>query len=56
MTTKEKVLQIVKNNLGGTEDNLYRANMQFGNMSGDDLTKEYGESGRSCGEILRGYE
>lgn len=27
---KEQVLRIIQNDLRGSEDNLYRANMQFG--------------------------
>lgn len=52
---KDKVLQIVKNALGGAEDNLYRANMQFGHMGHEQLKEEYGQSGRTCGDIMQGY-
>ncbi len=52
---KEQVLKIVKNALAGAEDNLYRANMQFGNMSEKELNQEYGQSGRMCGDILHGH-
>lgn len=53
---KKKVLLIVKNALGGAEDNLYRANIQFGKMTNTELLKEYGESGKTCGDILLGYQ
>lgn len=49
-------LKIVKNTLVGAEDNLYRANMQFGKMTSKELAQEYGQSGRTCGEILEEYQ
>lgn len=52
---KNNVLKIVKSALAGAEDNLYRAEMQFGNMTADELGKQYGQSGKTCGEILGGY-
>lgn len=53
---KERVMKIVKSALGGAEDNLYRANMQFGKMTGKELAQEYGQSGRTCSEILEEYQ
>ena len=53
---KDRVLTMVKNALSGAEDNLYRANMQFGKMSAKELEQEYGQSGRTCGEILHVYQ
>ena len=52
---KDRVLQIVRSALCGAEDNLYRANMQFGKMTGKELAQERGQSGRTCGEILEEY-
>ncbi len=52
---KNKVLEIVKNALGGAEDNLYRANLQFGRMTVDELSKEYGQSGNTCEDVMQGY-
>ena len=52
---KEKVLEIVKNKLGGAEDDLARANMQFGSLTTEELDLEYGQSGRTCGEIFHEY-
>ena len=52
---KEDVLNIVKSALAGSEDNLYRANLQFGKMTPEQLKKEYGQSGKTCGEVLQGY-
>jgi len=53
---KSEVLKIVKNALGEASENLIRANRQFGSMSDDDLKKEYGMSGQTCGDVLRGYQ
>lgn len=53
---KDQVLQIVKGALAGAEDNLYRANMQFGKMTQEELGEEYGQSGRKCGDVLAGYQ
>ena len=46
----------VKTSLGNAEDNLYRANLQFGNMTEEELDKNYGQSGRSCRSIRDGYQ
>lgn len=53
---KDKVLSIVNGALSGAEDNLYRANMQFGKMTQKELAEEYGQSGRTCGDILHEYQ
>ena len=53
---KEQVLMIVKDALANAGDNLYRANMQFGKMSLKELSEEWGQSGRKCGDILLGYQ
>lgn len=52
---KEQVLKIVKGALGGANDNLYRAKIQFGKMTQKELGEEYGQSGRTCGDILAEY-
>ena len=49
---KTKVLEIILNALSAAEDNLYRANMEFGKLSAKKLAKEYGESGLTCQEHL----
>jgi hypothetical protein len=54
MNPKDKALLIVKTALDNAEDNLHRATMQFVRMS-DELTLKYGQSGRTCGEILEQY-
>ena len=53
---KERVLTIVKSALSDAEGNLYRANIQFGKMSANELDQEYGQSGRTCGDILEGFQ
>lgn len=53
---KNRVLTIVKSALAGAEDDFYRANMQFGKMSAKELEQEYGQSGRTCGEIFHEYQ
>lgn len=53
---KDKILRLIDNNLGGAQDNAYRARMQFGRMTPDQLDKEYGQSGRKCKDILAEYE
>lgn len=49
---KNKVLEIVKNALIESEDSLKRTNMEFGKMSAKELENEYGQSGRTCSEVL----
>ena len=53
---KTKVLEIIHGALSAAEDNLYRANMEFGKLSAKKLAKEYGESGLTCGEIFDVYK
>jgi hypothetical protein len=55
MCVKERTLRLVKNALSNAEDDLYRANLQFGRMTTKQFNQEWGRSGRSCGEILLGY-
>jgi len=49
------VLKIVKKALGGSEANLYRANMQFGRMGPEQLKEEFGQSGKTCGDVMQWY-
>jgi len=53
---EKKVTQIVRDKLGVAEDNLHRANLQFGKMSESELSQKWGESGHSCRFILTEYE
>lgn len=53
---KNEALKIVRGKLGGAQDNLYRANMQFGNMTESELDQDYGQSQKSCRSILQGYQ
>ncbi len=53
---KDQVLQIVQSALSGAEDNLYRANREFGKMTTNELDQKYGQSESTCGEILTQYQ
>lgn len=53
---KDRVLNIVNNYLIGANDNLARANMQFGKMTDEELNAEYYQSGRTCKDIFDGYK
>ena len=53
---KDDVLKMVRSSLGAAQDNLYRANMKFGNMTDSELDQEYGASQRTCRSILSGYQ
>ncbi len=52
MTAKEKLMQIVECAKG---DDLERAELAFRGLTEDQLKEEYGQSGRTKGEILTGY-
>lgn len=52
---KENILKIIESAISGAEDNLIRAKMQF-NPATQDLSREYGQSGRSCQSILNDYQ
>lgn len=54
--TKEAIIRGLKNDLADAGDNLYRAKAAFGKMSDEELDGEYGQSGETCREILRGYQ
>ena len=56
MTVNERkqIIEILEAKLIGENDNLYKANMQFGGMSESDLNSEYYQSGRKCKDILKG--
>jgi hypothetical protein len=52
MTAKEKLLKIVDDAHG---DDLERAELAFRGLTEEQLKEQYGNSGRSMGEILDGY-
>jgi hypothetical protein len=52
MTAKEKLMNIVECAKG---DDLERAERAFRGLTADQLTEQYGQSGRTKGEILEGY-
>lgn len=56
MSMKDSILRLIDNNIAGAQDNVYRARQQFGQMTLEQLDKEYGESGRKCKDIFTDYE
>lgn len=50
---KKTTLRALHNMLG---DDLYRARRAFNGMSEEQLNRQYGESGKTCAQILREYE
>lgn len=52
---KDKILKLIDSAIGGAEDNYYRAKMQFGRMTDEQLDKEYGKSGKTCRQHLQEY-
>lgn len=53
---KERILQLIENQIIGAQDNAFRARRQFGNMTPDELEAEYGQSGRKCKDVLADNE
>jgi hypothetical protein len=53
MTPKQKAIHIIRSSFG---DDLYRARNAFKNKTPSEMNLEYGQSGRTCAEILQGYE
>lgn len=49
---KERLLKLVESSLIGAEYNLYLWSMEFKNKSFKELDQEYGQSGRTCLEVL----
>ncbi len=37
-------------------DDIYRAKSAFRNLTADQMQRQYGQSGKTCAEILAGYE
>ena len=54
--TKAIVIRALESRSSCASDNLYRARRQFANTTGDDMGKQYGESGRTCRQVLDEYE
>ena len=46
------IIKLLDNHISGAEDNANRARMAFGRMTADQSSKEYGQSGRTCQQIL----
>jgi len=53
---EKKIMGMVRNALTGAEDNLYRANQQFGTMSDQQLDQEYGRAGKTCRQLFTEYQ
>ena len=53
---KETVIDCVKRELGNAKDNLYRAELSFKGLSGEELDQPFGQSTESKREILMGYQ
>lgn len=49
----ERVTKLVRERLGLARDNYHRARSAF---RGKDLSEQHGESGKTRGDVLRGYE
>lgn len=49
---KERILQLIENQIIGAQDNAFRARRQFGHMTPDELEAEYGQSGRKCKDVF----
>ena len=53
--TKKKLVSMARSQLGGAEDNLYRAQRSFNGMTAEQLAMQHGESGRTRQSILDAY-
>lgn len=53
---KDKILKLIKKEQEYIYDNLYRANLQFKHLTGEQLMQQYGHSEKSCQSILDGYQ
>jgi len=56
MDNKKEALIIIGRELSARQDDFNRVKMQFGNMTEEESNKEYGQSGRTFGDILKGYK
>jgi hypothetical protein len=55
-STKEVILYALASESANASDNLFRIRRQFANLSPFDLNKEYGQSGRTCRQLLTDAE
>lgn len=53
MSAKDDVIEAVSGKLAGAQDNLYRFKMQARNMTGAQMEKEWGQSGRTFESMLK---
>ena len=52
----DKIIHILNGYLGNAEDNLFRAKLKFKGLSQEELDAQYGQSGKTCQEILEDYK
>lgn len=55
MNAKDKVLILLRRELSNANNNLFRARRSFAGMTDKELEAPYGQSGKSCQEVLDGY-
>jgi hypothetical protein len=53
---KNRIIKILKDDLGNAADNLARAKAAFNGYSTEMLDRKYGQSSQSCREILNDYQ
>lgn len=53
MSVKAKIISILEQSKG---DDLYRAQLAFRNHTPAEMQYQYGQSGKTCQEILDGYK
>ena len=55
--TREELMAYIRRCIGNARgDDLARAAMAFGNSTDAQLDEEYGQSGKTCREILEGHQ
>lgn len=56
MREETLIRKAIEQQLGGAQDNLYRARAAFKHIPPDEMDKQHGQSGRTRADILREYE
>lgn len=55
--TRQRIIEALRHDLGGAQDNLVRARARFGQFRDPaDMDKQWGQSDTTPREILAGYE
>ena len=52
---KERILRVLRHDLGNAEDNMLRARTAFSGCTPDEMRQEYGYSGETRQKILDDY-